>query len=151
MQRTEQQLLTELKVMYTGLTADNLSRLETLYAPEVVFEDPLHRVEGLAALTDYFYQMYQGVEEARFEFFHTSVDGDNAYLVWRFFLRHPRLARGRLMTVDGCTRLVMTDGLVSFHRDYFDLGAMVYEGVPLLGTLVRLVKRRMAQGQGGQL
>jgi hypothetical protein len=34
-------------------------------------------------------------------------------------------------------------GKVRYHRDYFDLGAMLYEHLPLLGSLVKTIKRRL--------
>jgi hypothetical protein len=32
---------------------------------------------------------------------------------------------------------------VCLHRDYFDLGAMLYEQLPLLGAVVRTLKGRL--------
>jgi len=32
---------------------------------------------------------------------------------------------------------------VTYHRDYFDLGALIYERVPVLGGLIRGIKGRM--------
>ena len=34
-------------------------------------------------------------------------------------------------------------GRVSFHVDSWDVGAAVYEGVPVLGALVRAVRRKL--------
>ena len=34
-------------------------------------------------------------------------------------------------------------GKVCQHRDYFDLGAMLYEQLPLLGPVVRTIKMRL--------
>jgi len=33
---------------------------------------------------------------------------------------------------------------VTYQRDYFDAGAMVYEHVPLFGWIVRWIKRLLA-------
>ena len=34
-------------------------------------------------------------------------------------------------------------GRVLFHQDYWDAGSVVYERVPVLGSLVRFVKARV--------
>ena len=46
--------------------------------------------------------------------------------------------------VEGATRLQFDAwGKVCLHRDYFDLGAMLYEQLPLLGPVVRVIKGRL--------
>jgi hypothetical protein len=35
------------------------------------------------------------------------------------------------------------DGRIARHRDYWDVAEELYEKVPLLGGLMRLVKRRL--------
>ncbi|WHI49643.1 hypothetical protein P3339_14310 [Microbulbifer sp. MLAF003] len=35
---------------------------------------------------------------------------------------------------------------VFYHEDFYDMGAMVYEQVPLLGSLIRKIKSRLGQG-----
>jgi len=35
------------------------------------------------------------------------------------------------------------EDLVVYHRDYFDVGAMVYEHVPVVRFFVRQVKKRL--------
>ena len=37
------------------------------------------------------------------------------------------------------------NGKIYYHRDYFDMGAMVYEQLPLLGRIVRKIKQRLGQ------
>jgi hypothetical protein len=54
-------------------------------------------------------------------------------------VRHRRLGEVRL---PGASHL-RYDRLITAHRDYFDAGAMLYERLPLLGPLVRAVRRRV--------
>jgi hypothetical protein len=46
------------------------------------------------------------------------------------------------VVVPGMTYLRFADR-ISYQRDHFDAGALVYEHVPLLGWLIRLLKRRL--------
>ena len=57
--------------------------------------------------------------------------------------RHPRLARGAPIRVEGCSYLQWRDK-VHLHRDYFDAGALLYEHLPLLGGTIGWLKRRLA-------
>ncbi|MDP3310767.1 MAG: nuclear transport factor 2 family protein, partial [Polaromonas sp.] len=54
---------------------------------------------------------------------------------------HPAL----LQTVRGTSHLKLTGaGLVSYHRDYWDAAEELYEKLPLLGSLMRWLKRRVS-------
>lgn len=130
--------------LYQQLSRDELHRLPEVYANEVVFTDPAHRIEGLAALTDYFAALYQRLAYCRFVITSQLQQGRQAWLGWTMTFSHPRLRGGAPVTVEGATRLEFDEaGKVCLHRDYFDLGAMLYEQLPLLGSVVRTIKMRL--------
>ncbi len=56
---------------------------------------------------------------------------------------HPKLRAGEKIQVMGNSLLRFDQNRVYFHRDYVDMGAMLYEHVPLLGAAIRYLKRRM--------
>ena len=130
--------------LYQQLDRDELHRLPEVYASEVLFTDPAHRIEGLAALTDYFAALYQRIAYCRFVITSQLQQGRQAWLGWTMTFSHPRLRGGEPVTVEGATRLEFDEaGKVCQHRDYFDLGAMLYEQLPLLGPVVRTIKMRL--------
>ena len=130
--------------LYQQLNLQQLHRLPEVYADEVIFIDPAHRIEGLAALGDYFAALYQRLAYCRFEIISQQHEGAQAWLSWVMTFSHPRLAAGQPIRVEGATRLEFdAAGKVRVHRDYFDLGAMLYEQLPLLGPLVRVIKGRL--------
>jgi len=128
---------------FAQLDKDNLQRLGELYTDDVRFTDPLHEVQGLGQLRGYFAELYANVSELRFDFhgFDQIAEGEG-YLRWVMSYRHPRLADGRLIRVDGCSHLRWRDK-VYCHRDYFDAGALLYEHLPVLGRAIAWLKRRM--------
>ncbi|WP_421240232.1 nuclear transport factor 2 family protein [Aeromonas enteropelogenes] len=130
--------------LYQQLDRQQLHRLSEVYADEVIFIDPAHRIEGLAALSDYFAALYQRLAYCRFVITSQQQQGRQAWLGWTMTFSHPRLRGGAAVTVEGVTRLEFDEeGKVCLHRDYFDLGAMLYEQLPLLGPLVRAIKGRL--------
>ncbi|MDR5899031.1 nuclear transport factor 2 family protein [Halomonas vilamensis] len=119
-------------------------KLYEVYTDDIVFRDPLHHVEGRAALEGYFAAMYENVTECRFTYYQKVCQGNTAFVTWTMHFAHPSLASGKVIAVEGCSHLIFADdGRVSQHRDYFDAGAMLYEHVPILGRLIRLLKRRI--------
>ena len=137
----EPALLARFREAYQVLDRDHLHLLDEIYAPDVVFEDPLHRIAGLDALRDYFARMYQGVESIRFEFGAVLHSADEAMLTWTMHMRHRRLRPRETLALPGATH-VRFGGRVHYHRDYFDAGALLYERLPLLGGVVRAVRNR---------
>jgi hypothetical protein len=88
--------------------------------------------------------MYENVRSIRFDFHDRLENSSQAFLTWTMHFSHPRLAKGRSIAVSGCSQLAFApDGKVIHHRDYFDLGEMVYEHVPVLGSLVKTIKKRL--------
>lgn len=55
---------------------------------------------------------------------------------------HTKLAKQRTILVEGFTHLRIRDDRVCYHRDYADLGQMLYEHIPVLGRVIKVVKRR---------
>lgn len=135
--------------LYQRLNADNLELLDEVYSEDVVFCDPLHRIEGMAALKTYFADMYQNVDSIEFQFHQVMDDGQHAMLVWTMTFTHPKLASGKLIRVDGVSQIDY-DTEIEFHRDFFDVGAMLYEHVPGLGALIRLIKGRIGKSNGSR-
>ncbi len=131
---------------FASLDADKLGRLGELYSDDVHFTDPLHEVVGLAELQRYFAELYANVEQLHFELIsHDQVCEGQGYLRWLMSFRHPRLNRGQLISLEGCSLLRWNaDGKVERHRDYFDAGALLYQHVPLLGSAIRWLQRRLA-------
>lgn len=130
--------------LYQKLDKSNLELLQELYHQDIVFVDPMHRIEGLDNLKDYFANLYENLTECQFNIEHSVHDNDSASLYWQMVFSHKRLAAGKAITVDGHTVLKMHQGKVIYHRDYFDTAAMLYEQIPLLGGIIRYIKNRIA-------
>ncbi|ATB64145.1 nuclear transport factor 2 family protein [Pseudomonas mosselii] len=129
---------------FASLDKANLGKLEKLYSDDVTFRDPLHHIHGLQALRAYFEQMYANATDISYTFNSADEVGpDQGYLRWTLLFRHPRLAGGREITLQGCSYLRWRDR-VHFHQDYFDAGALLYEHLPLMGGAIRWLKGRLA-------
>ncbi len=126
--------------MFARLTPDEPMALEEVYAPDVVFEDPFHRLEGRDALGVLFARMNAQIRQATFAFSEPLIDAGRASLPWTLRLEPRRFAK--VIVVDGIS-LLEFDSAITRHRDYFDGGQLVYENVPLLGSGVRAIRRRL--------
>lgn len=131
---------------YQRLNAGNLELLDTIYSDHIRFIDPAREIVGLDRLREYFALLYANVTAIEFEFQREKRLGDEGYVQWRMAFSHSRLKGGRPISVEGASYLRFDPaGKVCFHRDYFDLGALLYEQLPVLGTVVTALKRRLGR------
>ncbi|MEQ8821987.1 MAG: nuclear transport factor 2 family protein [Sumerlaeia bacterium] len=130
------------KTIYNQLDATNVNLADELYDPAIRFVDPVKEIQGLENLKAYFRDLYDGVEECRFEFTHEIASGNAATLCWVMHLRHGKLKPKETVQVPGASYLEFGDKII-YHHDYFDLGKLIYERVPVLGGLIRTIKNRL--------
>lgn len=120
-------------------------KLYEVYTENVIFSDPLHHIEGREALECYFSAMYENVDQCQFSYHTRQLQNNQAFVTWTMTFIHPRLASGKPVSVEGCSALTFADdGKVLRHHDYFDAGAMLYEHLPLMGSVIRWLKNRLA-------
>ncbi len=127
---------------YQKLGTDNLHLLADIYADNVVFIDPMHHISGYQQLADYFAKLYSNIASCKFTIDEVIYQNDNASIYWTMQYQHPKLNRGKTVTVQGHSKLRGVDDKVNYHRDYLDLGAMLYEHIPLLGSVIKRIKRK---------
>ncbi len=128
---------------YEQLKPEDLPRLPEIYAPEARFKDPFNEVQGLAAIERIFAHMFTSLDQPHFVVSERIVQNQQCFLVWEFRFRFQRFDTQSWQTVRGGTHLQFNDdGLVTLHRDYWDAAEELYEKLPLVGGLMRWLKRR---------
>ncbi len=128
------------RALFNALAKGNLNKLSEVYSEDIRFQDPLETVQGLDELTRYFAGAYANVISCRFDFGEAIVQGEFAAVPWVMHLRHKRIRKGREVQVRGISHLEIRDGMVCYHRDYFDAGEMLYENLPVVGRVIRWIK-----------
>ena len=142
-------ITTALLALYNRGGPYSAAQLASVYSDDIHFRDPAHTLTGLAALCDYLNHQYSNVHACTFVATGEWASGDYMFLQWDMHLQHPKLNGGNPITVTGLSQLQCrstADGSprITQHRDYFDLGQLLYEHVPLLGALNRRLKQGMA-------
>ncbi|WP_299568183.1 nuclear transport factor 2 family protein [uncultured Shewanella sp.] len=162
-EHTQPQIIDDFISMYQRLNKDTLHLLSQVYSNNIVFQDPLHKVEGLANLTNYFANLYENVDSISFDIQQVNVSQSlpqsqsqlqaksqsqleaeqksQASIFWKMTYSHSKLNSGCDIHVEGMSHLIFNDKITS-HRDYFDLGQMLYEPFPILGKLIQMVKSK---------
>jgi len=64
----------------------------------------------------------------------------NDSIEWVMRFQHKNIANNKLIELDGASFIEYKNEKVCLHRDYYDLGAMLYEHIPVLGSVIRKVR-----------
>ncbi len=128
---------------FESLTPDSVGQLAALYDRQARFVDPFNDVQGLAAIDAIFRHMFVALDDPRFVVTGQVVQGTQCFLLWDFQFRFKRFDTQTVQTIRGTSHLVFSEaGLVTLHRDYWDAAQELYEKLPLIGGLMRWLKKR---------
>lgn len=125
---------------YETLTPESLADMGRLYAEDAYFKDPFNEVHSLQDIQAIFAKMFRTLTNPRFKVLERIVGTSSAALTWHFDFS----TGGSPITVRGASVLRFgPDARVSYHRDYWDAAEEVYEKLPVVGMLMRWLKRRV--------
>jgi len=144
MTKTEtSELIDHFKVFYWDMMTADLNNIDKLYTDDVFFIDPVHKIRGLDSLHAYFSQMTNNLLSCRFEYLDQLIGHDSAYIKWNMHFQHPKIGTD-VITVKGISHIQFNEKIY-FHEDVYDLGAMLYEHLPVAGLMTRWIKNRMVK------
>jgi len=128
---------------FETLDPQHIVTLEHLYAPNARFKDPFNDVRGWPAIAAIFRHMEVSLVQPRFVITTRIVDGRQCFLTWEFHFAFKRFSVGQPQCILGGSHLVLDGaGRITLHRDYWDAAEELYEKLPLVGGLMRWLKRR---------
>lgn len=133
------------KAIYRDFNHKTIASLDTIYADNVIFEDPISRIQGVGALKSHFESTLNGLVHCSF-IFDKEFNAHASYCYeWRMNFAHEKIRSGEDLILHGSSVVVFNEnGKVVSHRDYYDMGEMLYENIPVLGSIVRFIKQKLS-------
>jgi hypothetical protein len=130
---------------YQSLTPEQVARFPEFYSADAYFKDPFNEVYGVDAIQRIFQHMFTQVGAPRFVVTEQISDAGGTMLVWAFHYRVRLWGRGEAQVMRGVSHLrFAADGKVNYHRDYWDTGEELYMKLPLMGSVLRGLRRVLA-------
>ena len=136
--------LTRFCDFYSNFEASRIDTLHELYTESVIFKDPIHQITGIENMQNYLADLCRQVTQCSFVFEQCMEAEDRAFLRWAMHYAHPKIAAGESLQLDGLTEIEFLGDRVCYHCDYYDMGAMLYEHLPVVGGLVRWLRNRLS-------
>lgn len=140
---TEPNPVKNLVAYFENLSPESVAQLGQFYAPQSRFKDPFNDVTGLPEIGRIFEHMFVALIAPRFVVTQQIAQGAQCFLTWEFRFQFRNYRLGQEQVILGASHLVFNaQGLVTLHRDYWDAAEELYEKLPLVGSLMRWLKRR---------
>ena len=128
---------------FEALTEESVSRLPEYYIEDAYFKDPFNEVHGVKHIQRIFTHMYTALDKPRFIITSKIVEDNTCFLVWDFKFYMKKYNKTTEQTIRGGSHLILnTEGKIISHRDYWDAAEELYEKLPLVGALMRWLKKQ---------
>lgn len=132
------------KQYYETFDLQSFEGLDDIYSEDVVFSDPIHKIYGRRELKRYFQYICRNLSGCRFHFYEEVIGEYTAFFKWSMHYQHPSIANDSPLELLGTTFIRYSDK-VEVHEDYYDMGAMLYEHVTILGRVIKMIKSKMSR------
>lgn len=131
--------------MLAGFDKDvpSVAELRAFYADDLVFQDPLQKIEGLAPFREMNVRLLNKLSEMKIEMLETAQTGPNIMFTFAMDLRPTK--RAPMLRVEGMTHVRLNqEGKIELHRDYWDVANTLIELIPPLHRGYRWFAKKLA-------
>jgi hypothetical protein len=133
----------DIVVFFETLTPASVAHCGDIYAADAHFKDPFHSVHGVPAIQAIYQHMFTALQAPRFVVRERITQGGQCFLTWDFHFRFKNNPPGVAHTIHGGSHLRLdASGRITLHRDYWDAAEELYEKLPVVGGLMRWLKRK---------
>jgi steroid delta-isomerase len=129
---------------FEQMTVGGLGQLADVMTEDVHFVDPFNDVVGLEKVEAIFLHMFRNLEKIQFTVTHAATIDDSETVGLISWELNSEL-RGRPYRIEGMSEISFaSDGRVRRHIDHWDAARQFYERLPIIGWLLRMIRRRLA-------
>lgn len=123
------------------LSPANLGQLRELVCDDIHFSDPFNDITGADQYLSLLKEMFDRLDDIHFTVHEVSCEGMVAHLYWTYSASSKLTGQ---FAFQGTSRLEIAEsGRVARHQDFWD-SAEIYSRLPLIGMLIRWLKKRTA-------
>lgn len=130
---------------FQSLSPATAAGINRIYTEDAYFRDPFNEVTGVESIQHIFSEMFVRLHEPRFVITEKITQENGAILIWDFDFRIKSLKPNLTRRIHGLSHVrFAADGRVNYHRDYWDAAGELYEQFPIIGSVMRWLKKRNA-------
>ena len=121
-----------------NFSSETLKELESIYHEDISYVDPINKGQGIKHLRLIMQDLLKVFKNVKFELLEISENKQLAFVCWNMTYKF----RGKNYLINGVSKLAFDDsGKIIKHEDYWDASFPLYGAFPLLGLLMKGIKR----------
>ena len=131
--------------LFTPYTQENvLAKVHHVFAENAYLNDTLKEVNGIDAIEAYLLKSLKAIESVTFETPDIAVSEGDYYFRWVADINFRTFKKGRVFRFHGMTHIRFDEtGKVVLSQDFWDPATALFEHIPVLGVMIKLIKRRL--------
>jgi steroid Delta-isomerase len=127
--------------LFEELSMERLEGIEKFVSGDIQFKDPFNDLAGIDAFRRLLVKTLNDVKDPKFQVTHRAWTDDVLFLRWSFQGEVEGLNH---WTVQGMSEVRFDErGLVCQHIDHWDASEQFYAKLPIIGAIIRLIRRRL--------
>lgn len=127
--------------LFEDLSLERIDGIENFVSGDIKFKDPFNELNGIDSFRRLLVQMLNDVNDLKFKIIHRAWTEDVLFLRWSF---QGEVKGFNNWKVQGMSEINFDDsGFVCQHVDHWDAAEQFYEKLPIIGTALRIIKRRL--------
>ena len=127
--------------LYEELSHEAIEGMSAFVCSDVHFKDPFNDITGFAALRTLLTKTLSDVTNPIFRVTNQFQDGETLFLRWTFQGQVKGLGDWHVVGMSAIR--FDHEGKICEHIDYWDAAEQFYEKLPVIGAVLRMIKRRL--------
>jgi hypothetical protein len=127
--------------LFEELSVERINDIESFVSSDIKFKDPFNDLSGIDPFRRLLTEILNNVKGLKFVVTHRAWTERVLFLRWSFQGELTGISSWR---VQGVSEINFDErGFICQHIDYWDAAEQFYEKFPLIGTMLRFIKRRV--------
>jgi len=127
--------------LFEELSMEQLEGIEGFISNNIQFKDPFNELSGLDEFRRLLVKTLNDVKAPKFTVTHRAWSNDILFLRWSF---QGEIKGLNHWNVEGMSEILFDEqGLICQHIDHWDASEQFYAKLPLIGTIIRLIRRQL--------
>jgi len=129
-----------------GITEEKIPQVLELIDNEFVFSDPFNNIRGKSDYDKVLQAALKDSLEMEFKITKIIREERTAFISWDYsFIAANKLLGSKKIFVQGMSEIrIAESGLISYHKDYWDVASTIYERIPILGRILAGLRKRIS-------
>lgn len=130
----------------SNIEANSIHEVLGEISDDFIFIDPFNHTQGKTNYQKVLEAALHDSLDMKFTIKETIRNENVAYLSWNYrFKPRNKILGDDEISLDGMSEIKISDsGLISYHRDYWDVSSTIYERIPVIGYILKKLRKRIA-------